>query len=174
MNTTIPERISEMNREIGHLRKRVATQQIILLGLISIIGVTFCLGVSSPQPTDGHFDRVFAKSVIIRSTNNAPTIQLYALEDTASLLIRDSSGHEAIQLISGPERNDLFINNRNDGRIAVAVQGTNDRGRLSLHRTFSSMSTAEQVLEQKPREYLTDENEKEITVPILRLPEHIQ
>ena len=168
MSTTIPERISEMKRELDRLRKRLAAQQAILLGLVAIVVAVFCIGAAS---RDGHFDRVFAKSVIIRTATGDTAVQLYAVEGAGSLLIRDSSGEEAIHLISGAERNDLLIHDRNNGRIAVAVQGMPDRGRLSLHRTFASAGAAEEALGKRPRDYLVSDDEKQVTVPVLRLPE---
>jgi len=168
MSTTITERMSEMKRELDRLRKRLAAQQAILLGLVAIVVAVFCIGAAS---RDGHFDRVFAKSVIIRTATGDTAVQLYAVEGAGSLLIRDSSGEEAINLISGAERNDLLIHDRNNGRIAVAVQGMPDRGRLSLHRTFASAGAAEEALGKRHRDYLVSDDEKQVTVPVLRLPE---
>ena len=168
MSTTIPERMSEMNRELDRLRKSLAAQQAILLCLAAIVVAVLCIGAAS---RDGHFDRVFAKSVIIRTATGDTAVQLYAVEGAGSLLIRDSSGEEAIHLISGAERNDLLIHDRNNGRIAVAVQGMPDRGRLSLHRTFASAGAAEEALGNRPRDYLVSDDEKQVTVPVLRLPE---
>ncbi len=168
MSTTIPERMSEMNCELDQLRKRLAVQKAILLGLVAIVVAVFCIGAAS---RDGHFDRVFAKSVIIRNATGDTAVQLYAVEGAGSLLIRDSSGEEAIHLISGAERNDLLIHDRHNGRIAVAVQGMTDRGRLSLHRTFASVGAAEEALGKRPREYFVSDDEKQVTVPVLRLPE---
>jgi len=167
MSTTIPERMSEMSREIDRLRKRLAAQQAILLGLVAIVAAVFCIGAASH---DGHFDRVFAKSVIIRNAKGDTEAQLYATEGGGSLLIRDSSGEEAIHLISGPERNDLLVHDRKNGRIAVAVQGMKDRGRLSLHRTFPNLEAAKDTLGHSPGSYLIDEK-GQVTVPVLRLPE---
>lgn len=166
MSTTIPERMSQMSREIDRLRKRLATQQAILLGLVAGGVALFCVGAASQ---DGHFDRVFAKSIIIRNARGDTAAQLYAVDGAGSLLIRDSSGEEAIHIISGAERNDLLIYDRKNGRIAVAVQGMTDRGRLSLHRTFASVVAAEEALGKRPSSYLA--SEKQVTVPVQRLPE---
>ena len=167
MSTTIPERMSEMNRELARLRKRLAAQQAILLGLVAIIVVVFCIGAASQ---DGHFHRVFAKSVIIRNAKGEAAAQLYAADGAGSLLIRDSSGEEVIQIISGAERNDLLIHDRKNGRIAVAIQGMKDNGRLSLHRTFPNLEFAKDTLGHSPDSYFIDER-GEVTVPVLRLPE---
>jgi len=144
----------------------MTAQQAILLGLVAIVPVVFCIGAASQ---DGHFDTVFARSVIIRNAKGDTAAQLYAAEGGGSLLIRDSSGGEAIHLICGAERNDTLIYDR-DGRIAVAIQGTTDRGRLSLHRTFVSVEAAEESLGKRPTEYLGGGNERQVTVPLLRLP----
>jgi len=174
MSTTVQERMAKMERELVRVRKRAAAQQATLLSLVAIIGVMFCLGAKSPRVADGHFDSVFANSVIIRNAKGDTAVQLYAIEGGGSILIRDSSGQEAIHFISGPERNDLLINDRNNGRIAVAVQGMKDRGRLSLLRTFAGLGAAEDVLQQKPREYLSSPDGKGVTVPVLRLPEPVR
>lgn len=168
MSTTIPERMSQMSREIDRLRKRLATQQAILLGLVAGGVAVFCIGAASQ---DGHFDRVFAKSIIIRNARGDTAAQLYAVDGAGSLLIRDSSGEEAIHIISGAERNDLLIHARKNGRIAVTVQGMTDRGRLSLHRTFASVVAAEEALGKRPSDYFGRSDEKQVTVPVLRLPE---
>ncbi len=168
MSTTIPERMSEMNRELGRLRKRLAAQQRILLGLVAIVVAVFSIGAAS---RDGHFDRVFAKSVIIRNATGDTAFQLYAVDGAGSMLIRDSSNEEAIHLISGAARNDLLIHDRKNGHIAVAVQGMTDRGRLSLHRTFVSIEAAEEALGKRPSDYFGRGDEKQVTVPVLRLPE---
>jgi len=166
MSTAIPERMSEMNRELDRLRKRLAAQQRILLGLVAIVVAVFCIGAAS---RDGHFDRVFAKSVIIRNATGEAAAQLYAIDGAGSLLIRDSSGEEAIHIISGTERNDLLIHDRKNGRIAVAIQGMKDRGRLSLHRTFPNLEAAKDTLGHSPDSYFIDEKGK-VTVRVLRLP----
>lgn len=168
MSTTIQERMSKMSSEIERLRKRLAAQQAILLGLVAIVPAAFCIGATS---RDGHFDSVFAKSVIIRDDKGDTAAQLYAVDGAGSLLIRDSSGQEAVHIISGAERNDLLIYDRKNGRIAVAVQGMTDRGRLSLHRTFVSIEAAEEALGKRPSEYFGGGDEKQVTVPVRRLPE---
>jgi hypothetical protein len=167
MNTKIQECISEMNHELDRLRKCLAAQQAILLGLVAIVVAVFCVGAKS---RDGHFDRVFAKSVIIRNAIGGTAAQLYAVEGAGSLLICDSSGDEAIHLISGKERNDLLIHDRKNGRIAVAVQGMKDNGRLSLHRTFPNLEAAKDTLGHSPDSYFINEK-GEVTARILRLPE---
>ena len=166
MSTTIPERMSEMNRELDRLRKRLAAQQAILLGLVAIVVAVFCIGAASQ---DGHFDRVFAKSVIIRNATGEAAAQLYASDGAGSLLIRDSSGEEAIHIISGTERNDLLIHDRKNGHIAVAIQGMKDSGRLSLHRTFPNLEAAKDTLGHSPDSYFIEEN-VELTVRVLRRP----
>jgi len=167
MTVTLPEQISQMSREIALLRKRVVVQQVILLGLLVIIVASLCMGAASQ---DGHFDRVFAKSVTICNAQGEPAAKLYAVDGAGSLSILDSSGREAIHLISGSERNDLLINDRNNGRIAVAVQGMKDRGRLSLLRTFQDVDIAKQTLGKKMRDYLIN-GKGQVAVPVLRLPE---
>lgn len=160
-----------MNRELDRLRRRLSAQQAILLSLVAIVVAVFCIGATSQ---DGHFDRVFAKSVIIRNAMGEAAAQLYAIDGAGSLLIRDSSGEEAIQIISGSERNDLLIHDRKNSRIAVAIQGMKDSGRLSLYRTFSNLDAAKDTLKDalghSPHSYLIDEK-GEVTVPVFRLPD---
>ena len=65
----------------------------------------------------------------------------------------------------------MLIHDRFNGRIAVAVQGMADRGLLSLHRTFASVGAAEEALGKRPSNYLISDDEKQVTVPVLHLPE---
>ena len=168
MSTTLPEHTSKMSWEIALLRKRLAAQQAILLALFAIVIAVLCAGAAS---RDGHFDRVFAKSVIIRNARGEPAAQLYATDDAGSLLIRDSSGREAIHIISGSERNDVLINDRNNGNIAVAIQGMKDHGRMSVLRTFPNVEAARASLSQVPKSYLSGEKKEQVIVPVFRLPE---
>ena len=167
MNTHMSEQMSQMSTEMTQLRRRLAGQQAILLGLVVIGAVAFCTGAASQ---DGHFNRVYANSVIIRSDSGETAASLYASNDGGALLIRDSSGKEAIHIISGSERNDVLINDRNNGEIAVAIQGMKDRGRLSLLRTFPNKDAAEAALGQEPQSYLSNSKTGKVTVPQLRIP----
>ena len=166
MSTTVQERMSQMSGEIDRLKKRLATQRVILLSLAGLGVAALCMGAVS---RDGHFDRVFANSITIRNAKGDTAAQLYAVDGAGSLLIWDSSGQQAIHIISGAERNDVLIHDRQNGRIAVALQGMADRGRLSLHRTFANMDAAVAALDERPRSYLGSGGEA-VTVPVQRLP----
>jgi len=149
MDAFTQERMSDLEKQLQILKKRTTTQQTLLLSLATLLVLVVCVGANYPQPTVGHFKQVFANSLVIRDANGRNAVSLYATKDGAgSILIRDSSGQEAIQLISGSERNDLLINDRRNGRIAVAIQGTKDRGRLSLFRTFPDMDVAKDAAKQ--------------------------
>ncbi len=168
MNKAITEQMLQMSHEIDHLRKRFATQQTIFLVLFAIVVAVLCTGSASH---DGHFNRVFTQSMIIQNTNGDPVVQLYNTEDGSSLLICDSSGREAIHLISGSERNDVLINDKNSENIAVAIQGMSDRGHISVLRTFQNIYAAKESLSKPPESYLSGSKKEEVIVPVLRLPE---
>ena len=170
MNTSTDDRISDLEKQLLRLRKRSSIQQTLLLGLTTLFGLAVCVGATYPKPADGNFKRVFANSLVIRDIEGKNAVSLNVTRDGAgSIVISDSEGQAAIQLISGSERNDLLINDRNNGRIAVAVQGMKDRGRLSLLRTFHDVDAAKQTLGDTMQDYLIN-TEGQVAVPVLRLP----
>jgi hypothetical protein len=171
MSTSTQDRISDLEKQLLHLRKRATIQQTLLLGLATLFGLAVCVGATYPKPADGHFKRVYADSLVIRDANGKNAVRIKTTRDGAgSISISDSAGRAAISLISGSERNELLINDRDNGRIAVAVQGMKDRGRLSLLRTFHDVDAAKQTLGDTMQDYLIN-TEGQVAVPVLRLPE---
>ncbi len=173
MNLGAEDRLTRMERDMTSLRRQLRVHRLLSVLALAGLGLAIAIGAAPAEKSDGHFNRVFARSIMVTNDAGKAVAQLYAVDEGGSLLLRDAQDQQAIHLIAGKSRNDLIIYDRR-GDVALAAQGMATEGRLSLHKTYEDLAAAEAAQpapDPKVKSYLTKPGSERVTVPVLRLPQ---
>jgi hypothetical protein len=175
MDIYTEDRLNRMEREMGAVRRQLRFHRLVLVLALAGFGLALAVGAAPGKKEDGHFDRVFARSITVANDAGKPAAKLYAADGGGSLMLRDAEDREAVHLIAGQSRNDLIIYDRR-GDVALAAQGMADEGRLSLHKTYDDQATAEaaQPPDANIKSYLSKPGSTRVTIPVLRLPQAVR
>src|SRR5687767_13435227 len=121
MNAGTEDRLNRMEREMGTMRRQLRLHRILSILAVAGFGLAMAVGAAPREMPDGHFNRVFARSITVTNDADKPVAQFYAVDGGGSLLLRDAEDRKAVHLIAGVSRNDLIIYDRR-GDVALAAQ----------------------------------------------------
>jgi len=160
MDTETIERLIRLETEMKTLHRSLRIWRTVAIVSIGLVSILLAGAIQSKQD-----DYIRAKSLAIVNDSGQVVVQAYGHKGGGSVLIRDVDGREAIHLISGKERNDLFIYD-NHANLAVALQGMSNQGRFGVYRTMNK---------DKAKDYKVSLGAKgnKRTVPLIRFPEDL-